>query len=132
MDYLTKEEIIEINEFAVSQTGEGFGLRDIGLLESAVNRPKNYCRYENCDNVLLLGALLAEAILQNHVFEQGNKRTALAALTIFIERNGWEIYCPDNDAWKAELILMLTKHEITVHEFCEQISVCAIPYGSED
>ena len=89
MEYLTKEEIIEINRFAVQQTGEGYALRDMGLLESAIERPINYCRYQNCDNVLLLGSLLAEGILQNHVFEQGNKRTALAAFTIFIERNGW-------------------------------------------
>lgn len=132
MDYLTKEEIIAINRVAVTKTGEGFAVRDEALLESAVARPINHCRYQNCDNVLLLGAILAEGILQNHVFEQGNKRTALAALRVFVERNGWDIYCPDDDGWQADLILLLTEHKITVQEFSEQISVCAIPYGSKD
>jgi len=132
VDYLTKEEIVAINRVAVAKTGEGFALRDEALLESAVARPINHCKYENCDNVLLLGSILAEGILQNHVFEQGNKRTALAALRVFVERNGWDIYCPDDDGWQADLILLLTEHKITVQEFSEQISVCAIPYGSED
>ena len=132
MEYLTKEEIISLNKIAVSETGESYALRDEGLLESAIGRPINHCKYENCDNVLKLGAILAEAILQNHVFEQGNKRTALAALKMFIERNGWELYCPDNDAWQGELMLKLTTHEIDADGLCEQISFCAIPYGSEE
>lgn len=128
MKFLTKGDVLAINRFAVQQTGEGFALRDEGLLESAVSRPKTYSIYENCNNVFLLGSVLAEAILQNHVFEQGNKRTALAALIIFIERNGWRLHRPDNSVWLAELILKLTTHEITVQGFSLQLSAYAVPH----
>jgi len=130
--FLSPEEIVEINKYAVFVTGEPHGFNNEHLLTSSANSPRDYCLYEDCNNVLMLGAVLAASLTKNHVFRQGNKRTALGAMQRLIEINGWEIYCPDDDGWLADLIEDLSTNEITREQLFEQISVCAIPYSSED
>lgn len=130
MIFLSPQDIVEINKFAVSLTGEPHGFNNEHLLESSANAPRHYCLYEGCENVLMLGAVQAESITRNHIFSQGNKRTALASMQLIIEKNGWEIYCPD-DGWLGDLIESLSIREISREELFSHISVCAIPYGSE-
>lgn len=130
--FLSADEITAINIYAVTLSGEPHGFNNESLLESSANAPKHYCLYQGCDNVLMLGAVLAESLTRNHIYRQGNKRTALAAMQRLIEINGWEIYCPDDDGWLADLIEDLSTKKITREELFEQISFCAIPYGSEE
>jgi death-on-curing protein len=88
--WLTDSQVIEINKRLVAETGEPHFLRDAYLLSSALARPKNRWFYDDYDIVNLAGSLLL-GIGQNHPFEQGNKRTALAAAAVFLSLNGYTL-----------------------------------------
>ncbi|KAI9758135.1 MAG: hypothetical protein M1815_005023 [Lichina confinis] len=61
------------------------------LLESAVASPMNRKYYEGQENLYQLAASLSEKIIKNHAFQDGNKRTALAATDMFFKTNGWRL-----------------------------------------
>jgi death on curing protein len=66
------------------------GLRDAGALDSALARPKHLVTYKSGVTVPRLAASYGWGLLRNHPFIDGNKRTALAAMIVFLELNGWE------------------------------------------
>lgn len=68
--------------------GGAAGIRDEGLLDSALDRPVNLLHYEECADLARLAAAYAAGIIQNHPFVDGNKRTAFMAAYIFLDRNG--------------------------------------------
>jgi death-on-curing protein len=88
--WLTKEEALAIHIEVVDASGGSHGLRDEGLLESALSRPQNVFAYEDA-TIFDLAATYAEAIAHNHAFVDGNKRTAFAVAGLFLEANGYEI-----------------------------------------
>ena len=67
------------------------GLRDQGLLESAVDRPRNLFVYERKASIFRLGSALCVGIAKNHSFHDGNKRTALLVTRAFLYINGQEL-----------------------------------------
>ena len=69
----------------LSEHGGGAGIRDLGLLDSALQRPINKAAYGEAD----LAAAYAYGIARNHPFIDGNKRTALVASFTFLYLNGW-------------------------------------------
>ena len=85
--WLPIEAVIEHNRIELAETGETHFVRDIGLLESALARPRNALVYGEEDIVVLAVTLLA-GIARAHAFEQGNKRTAFAAMRLFLGANG--------------------------------------------
>jgi death-on-curing protein len=84
-------------------------LRDEGLLESALDRPKNKWSYENAE-LAELAAAYAFAIARNHPFIDGNKRTSLLALYTFLGVNGIDFDVPEAEA--AAMILSLAAGEV--------------------
>lgn len=98
IQYLEVEEVIAIQQHLLDLHGgkPGFnGPAGRGLVESAVNRPRNKAYYEGAD-VLAQAAALYYGLAKNHGFSDGNKRIAVAAAEIFLQLNGWELGC-DND-----------------------------------
>jgi death-on-curing protein len=93
--WLPIEEVIDINEFVVEQTGEGYALLRRDLLESALARPRN-AFYHGETNVLRLATTLLFAIANNHPFEQGNKRTGFYAFGEFLALNGYTLMAGDD------------------------------------
>lgn len=71
------------------------GVRDGGGLESAMARPENLVAYGGATSVAELGAALAWALLRNHPFADGNRRAAFAALTLFLDLNGYGFTCSE-------------------------------------
>lgn len=69
----------------------------MGLLESAIARPRNHADYGSPD-IAELGALYALAIARNHPFIDGNKRTAFVALETFLALNGLDLIANDAEA----------------------------------
>jgi death on curing protein len=63
-------------------------MRDEGLLDSALARPKNLYAYEGIQDIRRLGVSYVVGILRNHPFSDGNKRVAFVALNIFLNLNG--------------------------------------------
>jgi death on curing protein len=86
--WISKEQVLYIHETAIAKYGGSFGVRDIGLLESALARPENFHAYGEQD-LFLLAAAYAEGIARNHPFIDGNKRTAYAAAGLFLYLNGY-------------------------------------------
>jgi death on curing protein len=72
----------------LSEHGGGAGIRDLGLLESALHRPLNKAAYGEVQ-LADLAAAYAFGIARNHPFIDGNKRTALVASFTFLYLNGW-------------------------------------------
>lgn len=87
------------------------GIRDDGLLESAMARPKNIWAYsEEAPSLCRLAAAYAFGISSNHPFVDGNKRTALLVSFAFLDVNGVEITASQEDAYLT--ILGLAAAEI--------------------
>jgi len=87
-DYLTVQDVIALHEALMRRLGfPPAPLRDQGALESATMRPRVSALYEDID-LIRQAALLAVGISQVQAFVDGNKRTAYAALDVFLRMNG--------------------------------------------
>jgi len=86
--YLTPNNVIQIHFEIVEATGGLHGLRDSGLLESAVMRPQSTFGGEDLyPNLSLKAAALVHSLLLNHMFVDGNKRTAISSMIAFLRLN---------------------------------------------
>jgi death on curing protein len=88
--------ILAIHDEQLAEHGGGAGLRDQGLLESALARPVNLAAYEKSD-AAALAASYAVGLAKNHPFVDGNKRTAFVALELFLALNEFELMGSDVD-----------------------------------
>jgi death-on-curing protein len=92
MRYLTLIEVLELHRRIIDQSGGASGIRDVGLLESAIAQPRmTFSREELYPSLLEKAATLGFSIIMNHPFVDGNKRTGHAATETFIVLNGMEI-----------------------------------------
>jgi death-on-curing protein len=85
----------------LAEHGGAEGVRDQGLLESALARPMNLAAYGEPD-VAALAAAYGFGIVRNHPYVDGNKRTGLVALELFLNLNGYELFADD-----AECVLTI-------------------------
>ena len=108
-NWLSDEIIIAIHDEQLAIHGGGVGLRDQGMLASALERPINKWSYENA-GLPELAAAYAFGLAKNHPFIDGNKRTALLALYTFLYINGVDFIVPEADA--AAAILALAAGEV--------------------
>jgi death-on-curing protein len=118
--WIELDELIEFNRLVVADTGEPFNVLNVNLLDSSVHRPRHILHYKSVEDVIALGCALAGSIAQNHAFEQGNKRTAQAALFRFLWINGFTFRNPD-DAELAEALINLVDHLISEEEYFDAI-----------
>ncbi len=97
--------IIEaVHDWLLAEHGGGPGLRDEGLLASALARPRQLAAYgqpDLCD----LAAAYAAGIVRNHPFVDGNKRTAFVAAYVFLARNGLKLTASEASATHSVLAL---------------------------
>jgi len=88
--WLPSQLILSLHADQVDRFGGGEGVRDEGLLASALDRPRNRWAYESAP-LSELAATYAFGLARNRPFVDGNKRTALAAADVFLQMNGFEI-----------------------------------------
>lgn len=79
----------------LQQDGGSYGVRDDGLIESALARPRNRWEYQDDCTLEDLAAAYAFGLARNHGFIDGNKRVALAAMTVFLRLNGWALHADE-------------------------------------
>lgn len=92
MIYLSAEQILFLHARIVEETGGSHGVRDLGLLQSAVARPQATFGGEDLyPGTWKKAAALMESLIGNHPFVDGNKRTGVAAAGLFLTRNGFEL-----------------------------------------
>ena len=84
--------------------GGASGVRDIGMLESALARPLNKAAYGEV-SLFELAAVYLFGIVKNHPFVDGNKRTALAAADVFLADNGWSLEADKDDLYQLVVLV---------------------------
>jgi death-on-curing protein len=124
-NWLPIEAVIEHSRLELSETGENHFVRDRGLLESALARPRNAFAYGEEDVVVLAVALMA-GIARAHAFEQGNKRAAFAAMRMFLRINGYDTAFDDSASW-ADQMISLIEHRSTEEDFARAIPPFVVP-----
>ncbi len=89
MKYLTPEQVLFIHARLIAETGGSHGIRDLGMLESAVARPRaSFGGNDLYPDLFIKAAALMDSLIQNHPFVDGNKRTRITAAALFLGMNG--------------------------------------------
>jgi death-on-curing protein len=90
--YLVAEQVLFIHSRLIGETGGIHGIRDLGLLQSAVSRSQaTFVGKELYRDVFYKAAALMESIIKNHAFIDGNKRTAITSASIFLLSNSYSL-----------------------------------------
>lgn len=95
VQFLSLDEVLAIHERVIEAFGGTAGVRDRGLLESALYRPQSGY-YESLEE---MAAALFESLLINHPFVDGNKRVAFFATDVFLRLNGWKLQVNAKEAY---------------------------------
>ncbi|MBV8368455.1 MAG: type II toxin-antitoxin system death-on-curing family toxin [Candidatus Eremiobacteraeota bacterium] len=104
IDWLSTALVLAVQEAQLAEHGGARGIRDAGLLESALARPQNAAAYANPD-VPELAALYALGIIRNHPFVDGNKRVATVLLETFLELHGYALAASDAELFSEIMAL---------------------------
>jgi death on curing protein len=106
--WLDRTDCLAIHEMMLAQHGGLAGVRDEGLLESAVAKPQNLFAYSS-PTVLEMAASYAAGIILNHPFLDGNKRTGFMVAATFLELNGFILTAPEESVVEKTLELAAGK-----------------------
>ncbi|HXW60737.1 MAG TPA: type II toxin-antitoxin system death-on-curing family toxin [Myxococcota bacterium] len=107
--WLQKNAVIAFHEMLLVEHGGVSGMRDEGLLDSALGRPLNQYFYDKA-NLYELAAAYAFGIARNHPFVDGNKRTAFVSMKTFLMRNDRQLSPPKSEA--IEIFFALAAGEV--------------------
>ena len=102
--WVDREDCLAIHEKLIERFGGLQGIRDEGLLDSALNKPLHVFNYGK-PTVFELAASYALGIVKNHRFLDGNKRTGFVAAALFIEANGFSFQATEEEAVLETLAL---------------------------
>jgi death on curing protein len=106
--------ILAVHDEQLAEHGGAAGVRDAGLLESALGRPRNLALHGQPD-VCELAASYAFGLARNPPFIDGNKRSAFVACGLFLALNGWRLTAPDADC--VMVMLALAAGEVAEPDF---------------
>ncbi len=116
MRYLTLNEVLEVHRQVIAQSGGAEGLMHLPALESALAQPQMTFGGEDLYPTLVdKAAALGYALIKNHPFLDGNKRTGHAAMEVFLVLNGYEIHADVEE--QEHVILQVAASEIDRKEF---------------
>ena len=114
MRWISKRALLLLHDESLAQHGGASGVRDEGLLESALARPENLAAYGSPD-VAELAASYAFGLAKNHPFIDGNKRAAFLATGLFLALNGQRLVVAQAEA--TVMVFDLASGEITEEAF---------------
>lgn len=112
--YPTLTETLELHTRLIERFGGKGGVRDMGLLESALMRPQT----GHYKSLSLEAAALLQSLTQNHAFVDGNKRVAFATTSIFLRMNGYRLKV-DPDNGESFIIDRVIKSKAEIDEIAE-------------
>lgn len=116
MRYLTLKEVLLLYDEIVKQTGGDYGIRDLGLLESALAQSKaTFNGKELYPSLINKACVLCFSIINNHPFIDGNKRIGHAVMEMFLLLNGYEIYASTDE--QEKVILSIASGEFNLEQF---------------
>jgi death-on-curing protein len=116
--FLTVDDIIESHQNQIDTYGGSYGIRDIGLLESAIGQPEASFggEYLHAD-IFEMAAAYIYHLVMNHPFVDGNKRVGLEAALIFLEINNENLNASDEEL--VDLVLKTTAGQVGKREIAE-------------
>ena len=126
--WVSEEDCLSFHDKLLARFGGASGVRDRGLLDSALARPQHLFAYEKptmCD----MAAAYAHGIVKNHPFVDGNKRSGLLAAMLFLEANGIRFSATEEDA--VVQTLALAAGAITAEDFAAWLKRVSRPGGPE-
>ena len=110
MKYLSPEQVLFIHSRVIDATGGAHGCRDLGLLQSAVMRPKaTFSGKDLYHELFSKAAALMESLACNHPFIDGNKRTAIVSVGLFLEMNGCRLKAAQKELERFALSVAVGK-----------------------
>ncbi|WP_174614816.1 type II toxin-antitoxin system death-on-curing family toxin [Virgibacillus ihumii] len=115
--YLKTKDVILIHFMIMKKFGadEQAGIKEQGLLESAVHRPQQSAFGEDAyPTIFEKAASLFESLARNHCFYNGNKRTAFTSVDIFLKKNGYKL--KQNDAGNEDFTVDVAEGKVTTQE----------------
>lgn len=116
-----------IHRDQIAQHGGRTGLRDRGLMEAAVARPRNVWAYGEDPDLADLAAAYAHALVRDHPFTDGNKRTALMATYTFLRVNGQDLDAPEPET--VAVVRALSAGDLSEEEFAGWLRNHVKPIG---
>ena len=122
--WISKQALLLLHAESLAEHGGGQGLRDEGLLDSALTRPQNLAAYGNPDHAAL-AASYGLGLAKNHAFVDGNKRAALLATGLFLYLNGWRLTASQADTTLA--MLSLAAGELSEDDFAAWLRAHGVP-----
>lgn len=132
MNYLTPEQILYLHARLSAEIGGTQGVRDLGLLVSAVGRPQ--AAFEGRDlypDLFTKAAALMHSLIQNHPFVDGNKRTGIAAAALFLQVNGFRLIAANPEVVAFTLSVAIGEKDVVdIASWLEHHSE-AIPGGGD-
>ena len=101
--WISTKALLLLHEESLSEFGGSRGLRDEGLLASALARPQNTRAYNPAATLAELAASYCYGVARNHAFVDGNKRAAFLRVGLFLSINGWRLTASQVDATRIVL-----------------------------
>nr|WP_290226677.1 type II toxin-antitoxin system death-on-curing family toxin [Trichocoleus desertorum] len=127
MRFLTLIEVLELHRRVIEQSGGALGIRDVGLLESAIAQPRMTFSGEDLYPSLIgKAAALGFSIIMNHPFVDGNKRTGHAAVETFLILNGMQISASVDE--QEDLVLAVASGKLGREAFVEWLQQHVVPH----
>ena len=122
--YLSLREVLVLHERVAAVSGGGVGVRDLGLLDSAVAQPRQtFGGADLYPSIVEKAVALGFSLISNHPFVDGNKRVGHAALEVFLLLNGFELDAPVDD--QERIVLGVASGEMTREEFARWVDAHA-------
>ena len=93
--WITEKLVMTVHEMLLAEHGGLTGIRDAGLLQSAINKPQQIYHYQPASSLFDLAAAYSFGLAKNHPFADGNKRIAFTIAAVFLELNGKVLNAPE-------------------------------------
>ena len=118
--WLIRSAVVAVHNMMITRFGGAGGIRDEGLIDSALARPANIYHYERNTDVSQLAAAYAAGIIKNHPFVDGNKRTGFMAAFMFLDLNGATLHADEVTA--TTMTLSLAASEIDEKDYANWLA----------
>jgi death on curing protein len=99
--WIEERDVFAIHDRVLAVHGGAPGLRDRGLLQSALARPRQHHAYADSRDIVAMAALYTAGVVRNHPFVDGNKRTGFVVGILFLELHGFDFTASEEDATQA-------------------------------
>jgi len=114
--WILKSIVLALHDEQIAEHGGMSGIKDEGLLESALARPENLFAYGNPD-IIEIAAAYGFGLARNHAFVDGNKRTSMVVTELFLDLNGLELTASDTEVVRVWMALADSQSDMSEAQF---------------